>query len=69
MPDHHVKGQPAASTYVREKGCLKCDTIRETPCMTKFLYWHPTGLGTPRYRGHLLKFSDISELFLLIKEA
>ena len=23
MPVHHVKGQPAASTYVREKGCVK----------------------------------------------
>ena len=22
MPDHHMKGQPAASMYVREKGCL-----------------------------------------------
>ena len=32
MPDHHVKGQPAASTYVREKGCIKKDSNRETPC-------------------------------------
>ena len=32
MPDHHVKGQPAASTFVREKGCLKKDSNRETPC-------------------------------------
>ena len=32
MPDHHVKGQPAAPTYVREKGCLKKDSNRETPC-------------------------------------
>ena len=28
---HHVKGQPAASTYVREKGCVTCDTNRDTP--------------------------------------
>ena len=32
MPVQHVKGQPAASTYVREKGCLKCHTNRGTPC-------------------------------------
>ena len=32
MPDHHVKGQPAAPTYVREKGCLKSHSNRETPC-------------------------------------
>ena len=32
MPDHHVKGQPAAPTYVQEKGCLKKDSNRETPC-------------------------------------
>ena len=33
MPDHHIKGQPAAATYVREKGCIKCHTIRYTPCI------------------------------------
>ena len=32
MPDHHMKGQPAASTYIREKGGVTCDTIRVTPC-------------------------------------
>ena len=32
MPDHHVKGQHAASTYVREKGGVTCDTICVTPC-------------------------------------
>ena len=32
MPIHHVKGQPAASTYVRKKGCPTCDTNRGTPC-------------------------------------
>ena len=32
MPDHHVKGQPAAAMYVREKGRLTFDTHRETPC-------------------------------------
>ena len=35
MPDHHVKGQPAAPTYVREKGCLTFDTNRETPCRNR----------------------------------
>ena len=35
MPDHHVKGQPAAPTYVREKGCLKSYSNRETPCSSK----------------------------------
>ena len=28
----HIKGHPDSSTYVREKGCLTFDTIRETPC-------------------------------------
>ena len=28
----HVKGQRAASTYVRAKGCIKCYTNRVTPC-------------------------------------
>ena len=28
----HIKGQPAASTYVREKGGVTCDLNRETPC-------------------------------------
>ena len=37
MPDHHVKGQPAASTYVREKGCVTFDTNRDTPC--KYYYF------------------------------
>ena len=32
MPIHHVKGQPAASTYVREKGCVKKYSNRDTPC-------------------------------------
>ena len=31
MSDHPVKRQPE-STYVREKGCLTCDTHREAPC-------------------------------------
>ena len=30
--DQHVKAQPDASTYVREKGCLKKYSNRETPC-------------------------------------
>ena len=34
MPDHHVKGQPSTSTYVREKGGVKKDSNRETPCTT-----------------------------------
>ena len=42
MPDHHVKGQPAAPTYVREKGCLKKDSNRETPCIkTKYTIKYP----------------------------
>ena len=32
---HHVKGQPPASTYVREKGGVTFDTIRVTPCRKK----------------------------------
>ena len=32
MPIQHVKGQPAVSIYVREKGCLKKYSNRETPC-------------------------------------
>ena len=32
MPDHHAKGQPPVSTYVREKVGVTCDTNRETPC-------------------------------------
>ena len=28
----HVNGQPDSSTYVREKGCIKKHTIRDTPC-------------------------------------
>ena len=32
MPIHHVKGQPAASTYVREKGGVTFYTNRVTPC-------------------------------------
>ena len=32
MPVHHVKGQSDSSTDVREKGCLKKHTNRETPC-------------------------------------
>ena len=33
MPVHHVKGEPSASTYVWEKGCVTIYTIRDTPCM------------------------------------
>ena len=36
MPVHHVKGQPAASTYVGEKGCVKKDSNRDTPCILYF---------------------------------
>ena len=32
---HQAKGQPAASTYVREKGCVKKDSNRDTPCIIK----------------------------------
>ena len=31
MPYHHVKGQPAASTYVREKGVLLFTLIVQHP--------------------------------------
>ena len=31
----HVKGQPAASTYVQEKGGVTCDTNRGTPCISR----------------------------------
>ena len=33
MPVYHVKGQPAASTYVREKGGVKNPLDPWTPCM------------------------------------
>ena len=33
LPVHHVKGQPAAPTYVRKKGCVTFDTNRDTPCI------------------------------------
>ena len=32
MPVHHLKGQPAASTYVREKGGVKIAMDLWTPC-------------------------------------
>ena len=32
MPDHLVKEQPAVSTYVREKGCVKKNCNRDAPC-------------------------------------
>ena len=32
MSDHHVKGQPSLSTYVREKVGVTFYTNRETPC-------------------------------------
>ena len=32
MPVQHVKGQPAASTYVREKGGVKIHVDLWTPC-------------------------------------
>ena len=31
----HVKGQPDSSTYVREKGCVKIYSNRDTPCRSK----------------------------------
>ena len=33
----HVKGQPAASTYVREKGGVTFDTIHVTPCILNYI--------------------------------
>ena len=35
MPVQHVKGQPAASTYVREKGGVKIVMDLWTPCRTQ----------------------------------
>ena len=32
MPVQHVKGQPAASTYVQEKGGVKIGVDLRTPC-------------------------------------
>ena len=32
MPDHHVKEQPAALTYVRKKWGVKKDSNRVAPC-------------------------------------
>ena len=43
MPDHHVKGQPTASTYVREKGCIKNNSNRDTPCRM----WEPDSKQDP----------------------
>ena len=36
MPDHHVKGQPSTSTYVREKGGVKIALDPWTPCSSSF---------------------------------
>ena len=36
MPVQHMKGQPAASTYVREKWGVKILMDRETPWMSAF---------------------------------
>ena len=44
MPVHHVKGQPAASTYVQKKGCITFDTNRATPCSFYHSYYS-TDLG------------------------
>ena len=35
MSVHHVKGKPAASTYVQEKGCFQKYSNRDTPCRTR----------------------------------
>ena len=35
MHDHHAKGQPAASMYAQQKGCLTFYTHRETPCIRR----------------------------------
>ena len=56
MPDHHVKGQPAASMYVQEKGCVKCYTFCDTPCSCNYRvsksscqYLYPLNSGPGRY--------------------
>ena len=41
MPVHHVKGQPAASTYVREKGGVKKPVDPWTPCITPCNWFLP----------------------------
>ena len=43
----HIKGQPAVSTYVQEKGGITFYSIRETPCRMSFgdsiCYWSVIG--------------------------
>ena len=36
MPNHHMKGQPAASTYVRPRGFLKHAVIMRHPVKPNF---------------------------------
>ena len=55
VPDHHVKGQPAASTYVREKGGVTFDTIRVTLC-TKQFQMRARGRGS---KIHILWVSSV----------
>ena len=37
MPDHHVKGQPAASMYVQIKGCVTFHSNRDSPCIYRVI--------------------------------
>ena len=53
MPDHHVKGQPAASTYVRKKGVSKKTVI----------VGHPVGPDTEGFQTHELGHN--SSLYLV----
>ena len=53
LPIHHVKGQPAAPTYVRKKACVTFDTNRDTPCSTVVIIW-----------SHLITTGHISHIWL-----
>ena len=60
----HVKGQPAASTYIREKGGVTCYTNRGTPCSTDRARYGLTSviLECQVVRGFLLLLLDIKSL-------
>ena len=47
----HVKGQPAASTYVREKGGVTCYTNRETPCRYYMVIVYKINISCPGTPG------------------
>ena len=51
VPNHHVKGQPATSTYVREKGGVKKDSNRETHCIFFILQYMQIDYSVDYYRS------------------